>query len=130
MLVLKGQGASGTGKNAFLTSEALGFGNRLVAKCGNYPAETAVGKTEGPYAQTLPTYRDAPATEHALIGVVNKFRTAGINRQIQQQFPESLRLELDPQVAGYCLKLTNAVAGAVGAVHRVAGHEQLEAGSS
>ena len=80
MLILKGQGASGTGKNAFLTPEALGFTNRLVAKCGNYPPKATVGKTEGPYTQTLPTYPDAPATEHALIGVVDKFGTAGINR--------------------------------------------------
>ena len=41
---------------------ATRFSNRLAAECGNYPPEAAVGKTKGPYTQTLPTYPDAPAT--------------------------------------------------------------------
>ena len=80
MLVLKGEGAGGTGKNTLSTDGAIGFSDRSISEGGHYPPEAAVGKAEGAYTQTLTTYPDAPATEHAFIRVVNKFGTAGINR--------------------------------------------------
>ena len=76
LLILKSQSAGGTGNNAFTTVSALGFSNRLTPKSSDQPVKATVGKTEGAYTQTLPTYPNTPSTEHALVGVIDKYRTA------------------------------------------------------
>jgi len=77
-----------------------------------------VGKTEG-YLALLTTYPDTPATEHTLVGVIDKFGGTRINRESSQKYLEALCLQFDTQVSGHLLQLAGAVGGAMGTVYRM-----------
>jgi hypothetical protein len=101
-----------------------------MTKGGDHPVKATVGKTKDAYTQTLPTYPDTPATEHALVRVINKHRAAGIHRQIAQKLPQSLRLKLNPQVSSYFLKLAGTASGAMSTIHHIARQKQLKGSAS
>ncbi|GAI09697.1 unnamed protein product, partial [marine sediment metagenome] len=77
----------------------------------------------------LPANPNTPAAEHALVGVVDKYRAAGIHREFPQEFPETLGLKLSAKVMSYFLKLAGAAAGAMGTVHRMTRQKQLKGGA-
>jgi hypothetical protein len=83
--------------------------------------EAAVGEANGSYAQLFLAYPNAPAAEDALIGVIDKYRTAGIYRQVRQNFSEPLCVKLYTKMLGDLLKLTRTIPGAVGTIYGMAG---------
>ena len=64
--------------NTFTAALAPGLANVLISKGGDHPSEATVGEPNLSYAQLFLAYPNAPAAEHALIGVVDKYGTAGI----------------------------------------------------
>jgi hypothetical protein len=83
--------------------------------------EPAVGKADHSFAWFLLAYPDASAAEHALIGVIDEQRAAGVYWQFGQDLPEPFCLELCPEMLGYFLKLTGTTLETMGAIHRVTG---------
>ena len=97
------------------------FHQRLVGESSHHPAKATVGKTEHPDPQAFPAGPDAPATEHALIGIVGQHWTTIINGELVQNFTKPLRIELNSQVTGYFLKLTSTGSGTLGTLHGMTG---------
>ena len=65
-----------------------------MGKGGDHSLEATVSEANGSYAQFFLAYPDTSAAENALIGVIDKYGTAGIYWQVWQNFSKSLRLEL------------------------------------
>jgi len=64
--------------DAFTTILATRPTHRLIPKRGDHPLEAPVGKADDSFARFLLAYPDTSAAEHALIGVVNEQRAAGV----------------------------------------------------
>jgi hypothetical protein len=57
---------------------ANGSTDRFIPKRGDHPSEAPVGKADHAFARFLLAYPDTSAAEHALIGVINEQRAAGV----------------------------------------------------
>jgi hypothetical protein len=85
-----------------------------------------MSKTNDSLAQLFLAYPNTSAAEYTLIRVINEQGTAGVYRQLRQDFPEPFCVELYPEMLGYLLKFTGAIFEAIGAVHRMTGQEQFQ----
>jgi hypothetical protein len=80
LIGLEGQGANRANGDALAAIPATGSTDRFISKRGDHPSEAAVRKADHSLARFLLAYPDASAAQHALVGVVNEQRTAGVYR--------------------------------------------------
>jgi hypothetical protein len=89
-----------------------------------------VSEADDPFAHFLLAHPNAPAAEHAFVGVISVEGAAGIYRQCTGDFPESLCVELDAEMLGYLLNFARTTYGTVSTIERQTGQLQLKGGAS
>jgi len=105
-----------------------GPSERLISERCDHPAKPAVSKTNDPYPQSFTAQPNTSATQHTLVGIIDKQLTGLVHRQSGQDLREPLSVEPQPEVSGNVLELARTVGCAVTTIHRMTGQEQFQTG--
>ena len=121
--VFECQGTGGADADAISTFLASGLPKRFVGKGGNYSFKATVSKTENADTEALPAYPHTSSAENTLVRVIGEEGVTIIYGQFPHELPEMFRFKTGAEVAGYFLKLADAITGTVSTVYRMRGHE-------
>ena len=123
------KGTDRTDFHTFTALRALRIGHGSVLEGRDHPLEATTGEPDSSDAETLPAYPHTFPAEDTLVGVVVEEGTTVVHGESPFELLEPLALQLEAQMFGNRLELTQSVFCTMAAVHSMTGNEQLSRGS-